>query len=169
ARPMLRMADAVLGGPMLSDVADFLLDLRTIYDQLTNRSKTIERHLRSADTVVVTTADPTPIHETHRFFDELANVSVRPACVVFNQTLPWSWTSELGRRTPSGIPADIAANLRAWAGEAVRQRDAAVELERRLHVPVYRIAAAVPAPTNLDDLVSLIRGTDLEAWLVRDG
>jgi hypothetical protein len=32
AKPMLRIADTILGGPMLSDVADFLLDLRTMYD-----------------------------------------------------------------------------------------------------------------------------------------
>ena len=91
AKPMLKFADIVLGGPMLSDVADFVLDLRTMYDGLSVRSKTIDRYLRAATTVIATTADPTPINETRRFFDELGDIRITPRAVLFNRTLPKQW------------------------------------------------------------------------------
>lgn len=167
AKPMLRLADTVLGGPMLSDVADFLLDLRTMYDQLSNRSKTIERHMRSATTVIATTADPTPLHEVGRFFDELAGMEVVPAAVLFNQTLPDQWIRVAGEDTerPDGVSAAAAQNLERWAAEARRQRDASDEIGARYGVAVHEIAWTVPPPDSLDDLADLVTPVDVTRWL----
>lgn len=165
ARPMLRLADTVLGGPMLSDVADFLLDLRTMYDEITTRSKAIERHLRESEVIVVTTADPTPLHETDRFFDELASVSVAPGCVVFNQTLPQRWIKAADDDTNVDVPTPIRRNLERWAAEARRQRDAIDELHDRLATDILQIDWMVPPPADLDELHALIDGTDLQTWL----
>ena len=38
----------VLGGPLLEDIAEFLLDLRTMYDALTARAHTMQRYLQQA-------------------------------------------------------------------------------------------------------------------------
>jgi anion-transporting ArsA/GET3 family ATPase len=166
AKPMLKLADTVLGGPMLSDVADFLLDLRTIYDQLSNRSKTIERHMRAARTVLATTADPTPLHEVGRFFDELAGVNIVPAAVLFNQTLPETWIDAAGHsRRPKGVSATAAQNLERWASEARRQRDASDELGARYGVAVHEIAWTVPPPDSLDELAALVDTVDVQRWL----
>ncbi len=159
ARPILRIADTVLGGPMLSDVADFLLDLRTTYDQLANRSKAIERHLGRAQVHVVTTADPAPLHETRRFFDELATVNIEPTAIIFNRMLPSTWLGPVD--VPEGTNPLLVTNLASWAAESRRQRDAARELETRHGVPVHRIEWAVPPPTGLDQLAALVDGRDL--------
>ncbi len=165
ARPMLRMADAVLGGPMLSDVADFLLDLRTMYDSLSARSRTMERYLRQARTIVVTTADPTPLYETRRFFRELEGVSVSPSGVIFNRALPLEWIDAAGKPI-HGVPdADLRArarvNLRMWAAEARRQADVSNELSARYGVAMYTIGLVSPAPDDLDDLEALVDRTGL--------
>jgi anion-transporting ArsA/GET3 family ATPase len=167
AKPMLRLADTVLGGPMLSDVADFLLDLRTMYDQLSNRSKTIERHMRAAKTVLATTADPTPLHEVGRFFDELAGMNVVPSAVLFNQTLPERWIEAASQRggRPKGVSAAAAQNLDRWASEARRQRDASDELGARFGVAVHEIPWTVPPPDSLDELAQLIESVNVARWL----
>lgn len=166
AKPMLRLADSVLGGPMLSDVADFLLDLRTMYDRLAVRSKAIERHLRAADTIVVTTADPTPIYETTRFFEELAGIKITPQAILFNRMLPESWIEEAAARRGTKGPADtteavLTNNLVSWSAEARRQIEAARELSARYRLPVHEIAWHVPPPASLDELASLLAGVDV--------
>lgn len=165
AKPMLRIADTVLGGPMLSDVADFLLDLRTMYDALTTRSKTIERYLRAADTVIATTADPTPLHETHRFFRELGDIAIDPAAIVFNRALPSAWTAD-AERPIRGVDdpelrAVAKANLRAWGAEARRQGDAMKELSARYGVPLVAVPWTSPPPDSIDDLCDLVHGRGL--------
>ncbi len=166
AKPMLRLADSVLGGPMLSDVADFLLDLRTMYDRLAVRSKAIERHLRAAETVIVTTADPTPIHETTRFFEELAGMKIAPEAILFNRMLPESWIVEALRQQDPNQETDTAAavvtnNLIAWSAEARRQIEAASELSARYQLPVHEINWQVPPPSTLDELASLVADIDV--------
>lgn len=171
AKPMLRMADSVLGGPMLSDVADFLLDLRTMYDALSARSRTIDRHLRSATTLLATTADPTPIHETRRFFRELESVAIAPLGIIFNRTLPASWVTSADAvldNATDPIAARLASeNLRAWGGEARRQLDAASELSARYDVPVFHVPWTTPPPASLDELAALVDGSGVIASLSR--
>jgi anion-transporting ArsA/GET3 family ATPase len=161
ARPMLRLADAALGGPMLSDVADFLLDLRTMYDSLSTRSRTIERHLRTAKTIIATTADPTPVAETRRFFRELGGVRIAPTGIIFNRMLPAPWIEEAHLELPSrfdhGGPTGAAeANLRAWAAEARRQADAAAEMAARYKVPIFPVGWRSPPPEDIPSLVEMI-------------
>ena len=165
AKPMLRLADTILGGPMLSDVADFLLDLRTMYDSLSARSRTIERYLRQATTVIATTADPTPIHETKRFFKHLEGIAITPRAIVFNRALPLEWitaadTPIRGMSNP-GLRTKARANLRVWAGEARRQADASNELAARHSVAMYTIGFAAHAPTDINSLTALIEPSGL--------
>ncbi len=161
ARPMLRLAGSVLGGQMLSDVADFLVDLRTMYDGLSVRSKSIERHLRAAATIIATTADPTPIHETRRFFDELAGIRITPTSILFNRMLPKSWIAPNKPTSAHGIKdaalaAAATANLATWASEARRQSETASELSARYGLPVYELPWQVPPPGTLDELAALV-------------
>ena len=46
ARPVLRVADNVLGSDLLERVAEFLIDLRTTYDGVAQRGREIERVMR---------------------------------------------------------------------------------------------------------------------------
>ncbi len=158
ARPMLRLADNVLGGPLLEVVAEFLLDLRSIYDGLTKRAKHIERHLRGAVTLVVTTADPTPLREAARFFRELPEVAAPPAAVVFNRALPLEWAEP--RPPPTGVKARVAAalaaNLERWAAEAQRQRDAQEDFAARFSVAPVALPLLAEPPTDIAALAAMI-------------
>ncbi|MEN8041253.1 MAG: ArsA-related P-loop ATPase [Actinomycetota bacterium] len=170
ARPMLRMADMVLGGPMLSEVADFLLDLRTMYDALSNRSRTIERYLKQSTTVIATTADPTPIHETRRFFSELGGIDITPEAIIFNRKLPEAWI-DASRKPLRGIDdpelrSKTKHNLSLWAAEARRQSDAASELSARYHVPVYPVPWVTPSPQTIDALIRLVATSGIAEDLV---
>jgi len=159
ARPVLRLADTVLGGPLLEEIAEFLLDLRTLYDGLSHRARSIERHFRMATTVVVTTAQPTPLRETRRLFSELPPLAGRPDLVVFNRTLPDEWSARSRLRSPGLEEAARAAlrhNLERWAAESGRQRDARHDLAARLGVPMASIPWLQEAPTSLAGLVGLL-------------
>ena len=160
AKPMLRLADAALGGPMLSEVTDFLIDLRTMHDTISVRSRTIENYLRRATTLVATTADPTPMHETRRFFNELDGIDITPGGIMFNRQLPDDWIpaaeSPIRGVDDPVLRAKAKTNLRSWASESRRQADAADEIAARYHVPVYAIPWTTPAPQTLEALQSLV-------------
>lgn len=158
ARPALRLADAVLGGPLLEDVADFLLDLRETYDGIAKRSKKVEATMRSAGAVIVTTADPAPIRETVRFFDELPPGATPPRAVVFNRALPEAWAHAVTD------PDDaLDANLARWGLEAARQTDIRVEIAVRHGVTpvVVPWLPEMPSdPGQLADLADRAGGLD---------
>ena len=165
AKPMLRLADAALGGPMLSEVTDFLIDLRTMHDTISVRSRTIESYLRRATTLVATTADPTPMHETRRFFNELDGIDITPGGIMFNRQLPDDWIpaaeSPIRGVDDPVLRAKAKTNLRSWASESRRQADAADEIAARYHVPVYAIPWTTPAPQTLEALQSLVTGSGI--------
>lgn len=161
ARPVLRLADAVLGGPLLEEVAEFLLDLRTLYDGMSARAKGVERHLRSARTVVVTNASPTPMREARRFFEELPGESIVPAAVVFNRDLPHEW-EHLGDEPDNSTDLDretwtaLRDNLLRWAAEARRTADARTQFAARHGAALASVPWMPEPPTDLDSLARLV-------------
>jgi anion-transporting ArsA/GET3 family ATPase len=167
ARPALKLADAVLGGPLLEEIAEFLMDLRSLYDGLSKRAKAIENHLRQAESIVVTTAEPTPLREARRFFEELENATGRPGTVVFNKQLPDEWTEVKNLRSP-GIPAGVRSaareNLIRWASEVRLQHDIKQEFATRYGLQLINVPWASETPTSVDALAGLlIHSPDLAA------
>ena len=164
ARPVLRIADNVLGGALLQEFTEFLMDLRTLYDGLARRATNIEEYLSASTTLVVTTANPTPLREARRFFEELEAVDSAPAAVVFNRALPNDWTlrdadlaQELGPHHASTILRD---NFRRWAAEARRQREAREEFAAHFKVPLAIVPWAEHPPTTLEALAELMDVSD---------
>lgn len=163
-RPLLKIADTVLGGALLEDVAEFLLDLRTMYDRLAARALTIQRYQQRATTFVVTTADPAPVAEVLRFFEELTEVAVAPAAVILNRALPLEW-AETARRPIRGIPeaevrAILKANLTRWGGEARRQATAMEGIAGRYGVPLLTVPWVSEPPIAIESLTWLLDGVD---------
>lgn len=165
ARPVLKLADAVLGGPLLEEIADFLLDLRTLYDGMSRRAKSVDRHLNAARTVVITNAGPTPMREARRFFEELPEGSVRPSAVVFNRELPHDWehiasvppdNSDLDRATATAL----RDNLLRWAAEAHRTAEVRIEFAARYNVDLASIPWLTDPPTDLEALASLMHESE---------
>ncbi|MEA2023663.1 MAG: ArsA-related P-loop ATPase [Actinomycetota bacterium] len=163
-RPILKIADAILGGPLLEDVAEFLLDLRSMYDRLAARAATINRHQQRSTTLVVTTADPAPVAEVLRFFEELTEVSIEPAAVILNRALPLEWTAA-ARQPIRGIPdadlrAILKANLVRWGGEAHRQTTSMEGIADRYGVPLITVPWVADSPTTVDALGRLLDGVE---------
>lgn len=155
ARPALRVAGQVLGSGLLEQVAEFLMDLRTTYDGVARRSREIEAHLKASTTIVVTTADPSPIREAVRFFRELPEIANRPVAVVFNRTLPEDW---IGAR-PGRVSPDLAENLRRWGAESERQLDFRTEFANRYRTELTTISWRAQPPTDLDALHDMVTGS----------
>ena len=152
-RPMLRVADAILGSDLLERVAEFLLDLRTTYDGVALRGREIERVTREASTLVVTTSDPAPVAEAVKFFRELPRLATAPIGVIFNRALPKSW---IAPHIADGTTLELAANAERWATETLRQADARAEFSVRYGARVGTIPWAPVPPTDLDGLADLI-------------
>lgn len=152
AKPVLRLADQVLGANLLEQVAEFLMDLRTTYDGVSKRARQIERHMRSATTLVVTTSDPAPIAEAVRFFKALPDVAATPAAVVFNRSLPETW---IGADAPEGTPIELVDNLERWQAEARRQRTARREFGERYDTAIATIPWQEEPPTDRDSLAAM--------------
>jgi arsenite-transporting ATPase len=159
ARPALRLADAVLGGPLLEEIAEFLLDLRSLHDGISRRSKAIELHLQEATSIVVTTAEPTPLREARRFFEELESGPGRPETVVFNRQLPERWTVSRNLRSPDINPdVRIAAreNLARWAAEVRLQHEIKQEFVARYGLHLHEVPWADQSPTSVGALAGLL-------------
>ena len=170
ARPALKLADAVLGGRLLGNVAEFLLDLRAAYDGIAHRADDIQTHLRSATTLVVATAQPTPIREAERFFLELPNAVRPPAAVVFNRILPADWTKAAALPPPPKLGVAVVENLERWAAEAHRQQEARAEFASRFRARLAEIpwmSADLTTPADLSRLVSAARGLPLDQLGIR--
>jgi arsenite-transporting ATPase len=161
-RPMLRLVDTVLGGPLLEDLAEFLLDLRTLYDGLRDRARTIERYFADATTVVVTTAQPTPLLEARRFHIELPDTASLPAVVIFNRSLPRDWAYAARDLDASATETDEAlqANLTAWAGEADRRCRLHDDFANETGLPVLTIPWLDTAPTTVDAVAEMVESAN---------
>ena len=169
-RPILKVADTILGGPLLQEVAEFLLDLRSMYDALTARAHTMQRYLQRAVTVVVTTADPAPVAEVIRFFEELTDIDVRPKVIVLNRALPPTWADAASQPIAGiGDPAvrtELKDNLVNWGGEARRQAAAMEGLAGRYRVPLVAVPWMADPPTDAAALDRLLDGVELRTMLV---
>lgn len=161
ARPMLRIADTILGSGLLERVSEFLLDLRTTYDGVASRGREIEGILREASILVVTTADPAPVSEAIRFYRQLPDLASTPAAVIFNRSLPAEWASA----TPdSGMSAGVARLVEQWSAETLRQADAREEFSTRYGAAVATVPWRADPPTDLSGLADLISSADGLPW-----
>jgi anion-transporting ArsA/GET3 family ATPase len=155
-RPALRLADALLGGPLLEQVAEFLFDLRTTYDGITAKAAAIDRHFAEAAIVVVTTADPGPLREALRFHE----VGIEPELVVFNRSLPDDWAAPVDPLEDGRAAAALNENLARWALEVGRQEDARADFSGRVGTPMATIPWLAEAPVDLDGLQTVLEGAE---------
>ena len=160
-RPMLRVADSILGSDLLERVAEFLLDLRTTYDGVARRGREIEMVLREASILVITTADPAPVREAVRFYRELPRLASTPEAVIFNRALPKSW---LDPTIPAGASPEMQHLVEGWSAEAIRQIDTREEFSARYGAQVATIPWS-PSPLNdLEGLAGLMADSSGIPW-----
>ncbi len=161
ARPMLRVADTILGSGLLERVSEFLLDLRTTYDGVARRGREIEAVLSEASILVVTTADPAPVGEAVRFYRQLPDLASVPAAVVFNRALPEQWADV---RPDPALDAKLAQIVAQWSAESIRQADARDEFSSRYGARVATVPWRTNPPTDLDGLADLVADSRGVPW-----
>ncbi|MFP4554321.1 MAG: ArsA family ATPase [Actinomycetota bacterium] len=161
ARPMLRVADTVLGSDLLQRVSEFLLDLRTTYDGVARRGREIETVLRDAATLVITTADPAPVAEAVRFFRQLPDLASTPAAVLFNRALPKEWA---GVEPDPGLSTEFGRVVQQWSAETVRQADARDEFSARYGARVATVPWHPNPPHDLAGLAGLLDDSEGLPW-----
>src|SRR6185503_634638 len=90
SRPFYQVADRVLGGQFLEDIAEFFLNFQTMYDGFVQRARSVERllHDRRTTFVVVSTLETAPLREAEFFISELSARRLHLGAVVLNKTLP---------------------------------------------------------------------------------
>lgn len=160
ARPMLRLADSLLGSALLEDIADFLLDLRTLYDGLAARAAAIDRLFAQSKVLVVTTDSPGAMREANRFFSSLPEIETSPDALIFNRTLPDSWITARGPKGTELEDAALRQNMERWSTEARRNRDARLEMAARLAVPMATVPWLRHPPTGIAGLADLVSRAD---------
>lgn len=161
ARPMLRIADSILGSDLLERVSEFLLDLRTTYDGVARRGREIESVLKDSTILVITTADPAPVSEAVRFYRELPGLASTPTAVIFNRALPEEWMSA---KAAGSLSPELQHVVESWSAEALRQRDAREEFSARYGARVATVPWSSVPPTRLDGLAGLIESGGGIPW-----
>lgn len=161
ARPMLRMADSLLGSDLLERVAEFLLDLRTTYDGVAQRGREIEQVMKTSAIVVVTTADPAPVREAVRFYRELPQIASTPATVIFNRALPDSWIGVDASATASPEVKQVAG---MWSAETQRQHDTRAEFSSRHGAHISTVPWSARPPNDFAGLAELMDKASDMPW-----
>jgi anion-transporting ArsA/GET3 family ATPase len=179
------MADRVLGGQFLQDIAEFFLNFQSMYAGFVERAHAVEQllHDRRTTFAVVTTLEGAPLREGETFCRELGARGFDLGALVLNKALPeylLSADSEraaevLGRESESlarlvgGDPPldDVEATgrvLRTLADsfrnyEVVARREAELRTElSRLPAPGPEVVLSVPAfPADIADARALAR------------
>jgi anion-transporting ArsA/GET3 family ATPase len=90
SKPFYQVADRILGGELLQDVAEFFLNFQTMQEGFVTRAKSVEEllHERRTAFTVVTTLEAAPLHEAQRFIEELTTRDFPLGALVLNKTLP---------------------------------------------------------------------------------
>jgi anion-transporting ArsA/GET3 family ATPase len=98
SRPFYQMADRILGGQFLQDIAEFFMNFQSMYDGFVKRAQAVERllHDRRTTFAVVTTLEAAPLHEAERFCEELVARKFHLGAMVLNKTLPDSLIDPAG-------------------------------------------------------------------------
>ena len=185
ATPFLRIADRLLGGDVLEELAMFVREVQGLYGGVQRRAAEVYRLMRSPQTgfVVVTTLEPQPFAEAEFFTDKLREYSMPLRAVVVNRVLPdWlldpdataaatamvddpgmaAWMRQV---TGAAVPADVPRRL----GEAFldlhtmaeRSASQVARLSRLGRVPVARLPLAdhdVHDIAGLAEMAAHLRG-----------
>ena len=123
-KPFYQLADRILGGQFLQDIAEFFLNFETMYSGFIERAQAVERllHDRRTTFAVVTTLEGAPLREAEFFCDELTTRGYHLGALVLNKTLPTMLLSDDGARAASTLEAEaesVAEKLAATGVDAL--------------------------------------------------
>jgi anion-transporting ArsA/GET3 family ATPase len=159
ARPFLSVAERLLGGPFLTEVARFFFVFSRLRDPFVARARQVEQRLASRSTcyVVVTTPESGPAGTAVGLADALVDRRHPPALTVLNRALDPSLVELLG--DGPGMPAPLAEHAGSLAAIAARQRRVVARLPGRVFSVPWRPGSVA----TIDDLLALFDGGD-RSW-----
>ncbi len=115
AAPLLHIADRLLGGDVVGELADFVNDLQSLHGGVQQRARAVGRLLRSSRVgfVVVTTPEQAAFAEAEHFVSQLHELSMPLRALVVNRVWPDCLVDEGAIRAAESIAEDrrIAAAL----------------------------------------------------------
>jgi anion-transporting ArsA/GET3 family ATPase len=140
AKPFYQVADKILGSQFLQDVAEFFLLFQGMYGGFVERAGLVAALLTTPQTafVVVTTPEPSPMHEADYFVTELAKRKLRLGAVIMNRVAVEA-VSDLNGTGP--LAADSVATASAFLQREISKSVATTS-------PLQRVAHAA-ATTHL--------------------
>ena len=181
SRPFYQVADRLLGGKFLEDIAEFFLNFQTMYDGFVERARSVEAllHDRRTTFVVVSTLETAPLREAEFFIAELSARKLHLGAVVLNKTLPdylhggpgdtaaRALVADPGPAAQAAAEADAdldrttAARVLSTVGESFLNFEVAAKREAELRAELGRLSAPVlrvPAfEEDIHDLRGLVR------------
>jgi anion-transporting ArsA/GET3 family ATPase len=162
ARPFLAVAERLLGGPFLAQIAQFFWLFSQLQPGFVARAREVSRRLRDPATeyVLATTADPVATTQAELLLDELVAREHEPSLVIQNRVAPFpAGTGPAGDRLAVVAGSVADPRLRA-AMEAVLERDAAASERWAARSgsasPVVTVAWRTGPLHTVDDLAELL-------------
>jgi anion-transporting ArsA/GET3 family ATPase len=173
ARPFYSLADRILGGDFVRDIAEFFLAFQSMYEGFIGRARAVERLLTEPRTafVVVSTLEPAPLSESTYLLDELARRRLPVGAVILNKALPPSlldrdaaeasaWLRSDAARAVDGDfgPPELVANVLDEIGESFGRLRVIAEREVQHRGEMAGRADVVVAVPQLDRDIGDLEG-----------
>ncbi|MDQ6746891.1 MAG: AAA family ATPase [Candidatus Dormibacteraeota bacterium] len=169
AKPIMSIADRLLGGSTLSELSEFLVSIEGLYEGFKQRAEGVYKLLGDGGTkfIVVTTLEDVPFEEARYFVEKLKEANMNLVGAVVNKRLPDLLTdaraANLARRLVERSPAVerlLAENYLDLRTLALRDQDLLARLED-LGVPLLGSVPRMLEPVN--DLHGLLEVGDFMA------
>lgn len=150
ARPFYQVADRTLGSQFLQDIAEFFLLFQGMYSGFVGRANAVASLLHDPSTtfVVVSSPEPSPLHEAEFFMRELSTRRLQLGGLVLNRVLPDLFENQsardearqlsrgIGTSTDERVAIEIGESFLRFAALADRQRAEIRRLARTSEVTV---------------------------------
>jgi anion-transporting ArsA/GET3 family ATPase len=162
AKPLLMMADRLLGQGTLSELSEFLVSIESLYDGFKQRAEAVYDLLSRSSTnfLVVTTLEEVPFREAQFFVEKLREAGMHLAGAIVNKRLPELLrdpaASALARQlvvSQSDVKAALGANFLALREVALRDSDLMGRIDR-LGAPVLGSVPVMDEPVH--DITGLL-------------
>ncbi len=162
AKPFLAVAERVLGGPFLAEIADFFWLFSSLQPEFVTRSTEVRNRLDDAGTryVVVHTAEDGPAQQARELSAELGDRGHKVALRLVNRVLPAAirTVDDAAIQTVAGV--ELRAAVRSVREQAIRQLDLVSSADdgNDNDQPVQSVSWHGEAVGDLDGLIELLDG-----------
>lgn len=152
AAPFLSVAERLLGGPFLVDIADFFWLFSQLQPSFVERTGVVQERLAAASTkyVIVQTPEPGPASQAIELARELSDRMHTPSLSVVNRAIPRS----VGQITPAELKSIQSADLRR-AVDLLKQR-ANTTSTGLATIPTVLVPETPTALDSVSDLAKLL-------------